>query len=585
MGKSQLKVANVVASSTPVAWSQTYHAGGVTAVVSVRQKSDEESPALSIVGKDLLNTFESEYFTLETKNLASIKQAVQVTYEKSNESHHISLIVAAVIQNAVYIVLAGTGKVLLIRKGTVATLLEQQDEADVLSASGFLEGGDMMVLATHAFSKTVSNQAMLDAASNNSVIDTAEILSPQIHKEKDGAAAALILSYHEDAETSNIAPIPEMPTEKPDTKAPEEKESQPTPTKIDEEKQHVAEHIIASAEKRKKKTLTHRQKIFLTVAIVLLIVLVGTIWFSLQKRAASQTTALFSQLYPPAESKYQEAQGLQSLNPSLAHDDYTQAQQMLEAAKGKFSAGSKEEAQILALLDKVKAQLTPTNTQPQTAVTKADATASPLLGFAQQNSGVKYISQDDSNFYLADNSGITRVTKSGNKSTKIITNGSDWKTIAGFETYLGNMYVLDSADGIDKYAAGSSGFGNKAPYFTGSTPDLSKAVSMAIDGSVWILTSDGAISQYTKGVGQSFTVSGLSTPLSSPSRIMTSVDDSNLYILDNGNSRLVVLKKDGTFVAQYANDIFKSATQLDVNESAKKTYILSGGTIYEMDLK
>lgn len=574
MAKSLLKVATIVGSSTPTAWSQTYHAGGVTAIVSVSQKEGTEASSLSVVGKDLLNTFESEYFSLATKTLASIKEAVSLTYNKSKENYTISLIVSAVIQNAIYVFLAGSGKILLTRRGNIATLLEQTGE-DVLSASGFLESGDIITLETLAFEEKVPSHVLLNALTQNNVTDSAEILSPAIHKEPDGASVALLLSYQEE----HVAPSDDIPSEKP-----EEKHEEPLPQEEQEETIIAAPPLPASEKKRVK--LTHKQKIFLTIAVVLAVVFIGAIYFSLQKKQTTQNTALFSQLFTPAEKKYEEGQGLKDLNPSLAHDDFVQAQQMLEGAKGKFPQNSSEEKQIQTLLNNIQTALGPNTTPAQTtAATKVDVSTSPLLAFALKHTDASYFSQDDSNFYFADSNGITKVAKSGGTNKQIIENGGDWKTLGGFQTYLGNMYIVDTADGVDKYPVTASGFGNKAAYFTGNTPDLSQAVSMAIDGSLWILTKDATILKYTKGSKDSFTISGLTTPLSHPTHIVTTVDDDNVYILDNGNARLVVLKKDGSFVAEYANAVMKQATQVDVNESGKKAYVLSGGNVYEISLK
>lgn len=582
-----MKVAHIVASSTETAWSQTYHAGGVTAIVSVQPKKGQEShQSLSIVGKDLLNTFESEYFTLETKNLASIKGAVEATYNKSKDTHEIALIVSAVIQNAVYVVLAGKGRVLLIRSNTLATLLEQIEGDDVLSASGFLEPDDVMILETLSFAEKVPTATLLETITTNTVEDAAEILSPTIHKEQAGSEAALLFSYHEEA-GSHALPISHA--HEPQVAVPpqsvEELEEAPLEEK---EHEHLQASVMEHAMPKRKSSLSHRQKIFLTIAVIIAVVFVGAIYFSLQKKQTNQNAALFASLYPPAEQKYEEGLGLKDLNPSLAHDDFSQVKDMLVSAKSKFPSDSTQEKQINALLDKVNTELSaPTPTPvPATDVTKATSTDDPYLAFVAKNTSAKYFTSDDTNYYYADSTGITKVTRVSSKTTQVIKNDSDWQLLGGFQTYLGNMYVVDTTDGIDKYAGTASGFGTKTAYFTGSTPDLSKVVSLAIDGSVWLMTSDGKISQYTKGKADSFTVSGLKLALASPTQIVTSVDDDNLYVLDPGNSRIVVITKStGAYVSEYHNDILKTASQIDVSEKNKTAFILSGGTISKMSLK
>jgi dihydrofolate reductase len=55
--------------------------------------------------------------------------------------------------------------------------------------------------------------------------------------------------------------------------------------------------------------------------------------------------------------------------------------------------------------------------------------------------------------------------------------------------------------------------------------------------------------------------------------------------LDNGNSRVVVFDKTGSYKAQYQADVIKSAKDFEVLEKDKKIYVLSGGKVYEITLK
>lgn len=636
MPKSQLHVANIVATSTPEAWAQTYHAGGVTAIIAVCKKSGSTSSQnLSVIGKDLLNTFESEYFTLATKNLSSIKQAVEATVKEAQETHNITFILTSVIQNAVYLVLAGAGKVLLVRGNTLATLLQQEEGEEVISASGFLEPEDVMVLETLPFSQKVPSSMLLETLTTSSVENAAEAISPTVHAQVDGSLAALFFSFEETQSafpyttsvTAKEAPAVKKEEEKADLAAEEKEESskEPAPfiskeekeinqfdfaqipTETKESEEAVAEdkpeeavdtqevtpksqpeekkeilpqdQIPVFAEKKRKKGITHMQRLSLTIAVILIIVFVATGYFYLQKKQADKQVALFSSIYPAAQKKYDEGVGLKDLNTQEAHADFLSAQQMLQGAQNKFPQGSSEQKQINNLLAQISSQLSATPNIPNTQLTKVAASSDPLLGFAAAHTGAKYFVQDGTDYYTADTNGITRFTSSTGTGKQIIQ--SSWKSLGGFGIYFGNYYVLDSADGILKYSPSFS----KSSYFTGNTPDLSKAVSMAIDGSVWILGNDGTIAEYTRGKQDTFTITGLSTPLSSPTQIVTSSDDNNLYVLDNGNSRLVEIKKDGTFVAQFYNPQLKSATQLDVLEKDGKAYVLIGQDIYEMALK
>jgi hypothetical protein len=100
-----------------------------------------------------------------------------------------------------------------------------------------------------------------------------------------------------------------------------------------------------------------------------------------------------------------------------------------------------------------------------------------------------------------------------------------------------------------------------------------------------MLTSDGNISKFTKGNNDTFTIAGLDTPLSNPTKIYTNASDDNIYVLDNGNSRIVVFDKSGNYKNQYQAGIIKTAKDFDVLEKDKKIYILSSNKTYEVDLK
>lgn len=607
-----IQVAKIVASTTPNAWAQAYHAGNLTAVICVTPKGKEDATSLHIVGKDLLNTFESEYFTIEDKNLTSIKHAVETTYKKSAETHNITFLVAAALHNTLYVVLAGNGSVYLMRKGKIGTLLEQQTEApEILSSSGFLEDKDSVVLASPAFLHLVNKEKLFETLSTNSPADAAEMLTPTIHAASDGDAAALFFNY-EDSETipphkmtlesHHLQKPAEVEKKEEEERMPKTEEHEPAKEPDEELPSHtlplqedIKRHELPEDTKEpifskpldrslipsRKRGLSHRRKLLLTILVILIVVLGATSYFAITKQQENQRVALFNSLYPPAEKKYEEAQGLMDLNVATAKEDLTASKQQLEDAQSKFPASSPQAKQIADLLSKIDNALTQLQTANTTSAEKVDTTSSPLLAYAASHTDISYLTQDATNIYTADNTAITQITKKTQASKKLVS--STWGSVGGFETYLGNFYLLDTKTGIFKFASGNYA---KSNYFaTGVTPDLSSANSIAIDGSIWVLENTGTILKFTKGKQDSLTLSGLDKQLSSPTRIVTTVDDDNVYILDNGNGRIVVIDKTGKFVTQYANSLLKKATQLVVDEKNKKALFLSSGSVYQLSLQ
>ncbi len=59
----------------------------------------------------------------------------------------------------------------------------------------------------------------------------------------------------------------------------------------------------------------------------------------------------------------------------------------------------------------------------------------------------------------------------------------------------------------------------------------------------------------------------------------------NIYILDSGNNRVVVINKKGEYQSQYVNNEIKDVEDMVVDRSEKKIYLLLGSKIYEIAVK
>ena len=79
--------------------------------------------------------------------------------------------------------------------------------------------------------------------------------------------------------------------------------------------------------------------------------------------------------------------------------------------------------------------------------------------------------------------------------------------------------------------------------------------------------------------------SGLDKGVKDPKSFFVSSDTDDLYLLDSGNLRLLVLSKIGVYKKQISGEKFAQITDLVVDEKEKKIYLLEGGKIYSVDLK
>ncbi len=598
MPETNVTFAKIVANPTAYSWSQAYNAGKLFAVLSLErnEENSEEKDGLNVLGKEILDNLEQEYFTLETKDLDSIKNAVLVTSKKIPEDVFCSFVICAIVNNLLYAFILGKGKVDVKRKEKLGTILyvEEGVSSSIKAASGFLQNNDIIVLQTKQFSDIVSADTLAASLDSQPPSEIAETLAPKIHgneKEQSGAAA-IILSYkgleQEQLEQADEVLEPGEKEEEAEEEIiqPEEKEEKMPEAPVEVASSGYLSLILGKLKLPKIDSFNHSKKLLLTVAVIIGVVFIASIFLAVKKQNDAKTQALFNQVYSPAQKKYDEGQSLLELNQNLAHDSFAAAQKILEDGKSKFPEKSKEEEQVLTLLQKVNQALSASSGVNLITAQSVDSKVSSILSAEIKNSKASYFTQDDKNIYFADSNGISSEPKAGGK-TKVIIESSDLpKNIGGLGVYIGNVYVLDK-DGkqINKFVQTSSGFG-QANYFAGdSSPDLSNATSIAIDGSIWILFKDGTIEKFTKGKADTFSITGLDKGFSSPTRIYTAVDFDNVYILDSGNSRVVVLDKTGNYKAQYQTDILKNASDFEVLEKDKKIYVLSSDKIYQIDLK
>lgn len=560
--KSDLAFAKIVSIPTQSLYSFAYNAGNLFAVMSLARNGvqNETLDSLNILGKKVVDTLEEEFFTLEVKDLDSIKQAISKT-QKCVLSHITFSLAAAYFiyhqdNNILYLFTVGLGKTLIKRERKLATVSPayETNPTAIISFSGVVENDDLIILETKQFQEAVNSKVLSACLDSLSPTEIAETLSPLVNAKENGGAAALIIKV--------------------------------TKPSLDR-----AEATNTSQEKKEalffKNFLhvkfNHAKKIFLTVAAAILITFISSVFFAIQKQNDTKVAAVFEGIYPQAVKKYEEGSSLLPLNKNAARESFMISKRILEEGKSKFSKNSKEQKQIEELLKKVNEALIASSGINLIQPTLTDSKASPLLLLEMQSQNAHF-TQDDKNIYSVDNRAVYSVAKGKEKTNQIIKNDNLWQEPKGLGTYLSNIYILDKKT-ILKFIPTQDGFTKTNYLQEGISLDFSNASSMTIDGSIFILFKDGNIQKFTRGKPESFRISGLDKAFINPSRIFTDALTNNIYTLDNGNSRIVVLNKDGVYQTQYQADILKNAKDFEVLEKDKKIYALSESKVYEIELK
>lgn len=568
--ESEIKFAKIVSTPTLYKWAQAYNAGRLFAVFSLHKETAEgQDYMLAPIGKEIIKTLEEEYFTLEEKNLATIKQAVLATYKKIPEEVKASFVIVSIINSVMYVFVLGEAKAILKRNEKTGVILDSKepisDESPFVAASGYLENGDVIVLETDEFATLISSDTLYSALGKNDPQEIAETLSPFVHEKEGGAASAFILSFKQ--------------------KPKEEEEAVGTI-------HHVGEESSVPLYKRLPKinlnfklpTLPGSKKMLIAVALALVLALGAGIFFAISKQEEAKNKELFVTTVAQAQKKYEEGAALLGLNRQLAREDLEEAKEILEDADLKIEPNSQEEEQIKKLGQQINEALSQAEAKNLVQAKEASDVNSPILAYAKKRPADEFFTQNESTIFVLQNDALLSVDKNTQRVRSTFENDNDWKSADGIGRYLTNLYVLDKqSDQVVKMVPAGSSYGTSN--YLREDVDLASASHIAVDTSVWILFANGDVNKFTRGSQDSFSISGLEEPLNNPTRIFTDTQTDDVYILDKGNARIVVIDKKGAYLAQYQADVLKSATELEVVEDKNIIYVLSGGKIWEIPIK
>jgi len=169
--------------------------------------------------------------------------------------------------------------------------------------------------------------------------------------------------------------------------------------------------------------------------------------------------------------------------------------------------------------------------------------------------------------------------------TKEISSAEDLKDISSYGT---NIYLLDTNNNqIWKHTAILGGFSKAKPWIRPNEgSDFTNAVSLAIDGAIYILKKDGTVLKYLSGYKKEFTLKEINQPIEQATEIYTLPGYANLYILEPKNKRVLIFdKKEGEIIKQYFSEKFNNLQGLVALEKEKKIYLLNETEIVEIEMK
>ncbi|MBI3386001.1 hypothetical protein HY031_02865 [Candidatus Gottesmanbacteria bacterium] len=604
-------VGSVVGPSDQIHWGQAILSPTAYGVVEL-ETSDARRDGITLL------TQLGDRLKEPPVSLGELRRLIQELTHAGTKSIAILVPVGSII----YIALSGKGAIYLKRGEAISCLLNAAG-----ALSGELKEGDTIILASEALIQAVSEQTLMSVFDHSGARDVAEKLTLFLHEAGSPlGSAALIFQAAEF-----------IPTEQEETHV-------AVPTVVAKEipkvtTWRVPKQLILRLEELKfllhprirrhlapiKPYLHEKKRSIPFVAATLVGLFVVSVIFGIMRKSQTATNQHVTNTLSQAQHDFDEGVALSSLNPVKGRERLTEAKTLLEPLTKSLSPKSGQGRDVASLYQKVVDNLSvamhiargdPTiffdpgllkkggqassiglfedtlgildSTNNSVYTVTVSAKSGVIVGGGNAISGGTRVAVYGNKLYVLTPEGIALVHAATQQTTPAFVGASaQWGNIGALVGYTGNLYLLDiQKSRVWKYMATDTGFSELREYLNPDTlPDFSHATGMAIDGSVWVGTSDGKILRFTQGAENTFSPQGVDPALGKYLMVYTSDDAKNVYVLDLDNKRVVVLDKDGIYLAQYIWQMNFQPTQMVVSETAKKIVFLASGKIYALDIK
>lgn len=590
------------------------------------------------MGAMLFDTLQTVFFeNLNEEPYARFEAALRAANEGLKEfkeakgtdhTGEINMVVAAVCGNQLYLSQAGDSEAYLVRKRYVSVvsegLSEDRAEDSLFSAiaSGQIEERDFVIFSTSRLMRYISKTDLAQAIKPGSVAETLDGVKDVIAMEILGRIGVIGMSFELDKEIN-----------KEGDKEVETKEIRREGNK--EMKKEVKKAMavlsglggkmsgVSGALKERFSGGGSKNRV-LMILVGLIVVLVVGIFLASGHRAKQEEIERLDTVLSSVQDRIAEAQTKAAFDKDVARELLDQA---YIDAKSVLDSGIYREKATLLLVDIQSTLDTLDNVEriaePELVVDLADKSASiSALGFATVAEKSFVYTADSLYEILVDKvqdavaleKDDPTVTASGfeeRRSTVFLTRGGkmleardgtvtlmdtddgDFRKGTAIADFSNRIYMLDGLEGqIYKYTYKGTmeRFGVAEEYVVDKT-DLKGAVDLAIDGSVYVLESDGGIVKFYAGEKQDFFINKApAAKIASPTRIYTNEKLSEVFVLDGSERRVFVYGKEGstgdlTYKAQYLFDGVSELRDLYVDASTNTLYVMSGDKVFKKDLE
>lgn len=543
-------------------------------------------------GRQILSDLEDFYFEFEGSIAEKLNAAFKEALSKFQGGADVSLGLAAISGKALYIIGKGQVEVYLKRTDKLLSLLSVGAPAQLIS--GFVTPGDRLLFATRSLVSFLNSD--LDKSLSLPIDSFEEEVGGKIgtsESEDQGLAGLAIEVVEESVEISSLPSETEL---------------------VSPGLSNFRSSLLA------RLPTGGRGRLILGIVLIVIIALGAGYKYKLSRD--QKKLAEFNQILQEARDDFNTAKGLASLNPADAKNKLDGAKNKVNKALVLIPADNnaqdlkkqieQDSASILQQssvsdfpvfldMDLVKKNfqaiqmslsagkllLLDPGVKTLVVVDLAKKSNQILAGSDQLGDAFKASLNGGLAFVYSKDKGVLKIDTTNKKIAAVAKKSSDLGKIQDIYGFSGNIYLLDNdKNKIWKYLPTSDGYSDAREYLTKDIKvDFSNALRMQIESSIYVLKNGGEIQRFTKGDKDNFSLSGLPSNIKDPKSFFVSSDTDNLYLLDSGNSRLLILTKTGSYKGQISGAGFGRAADLAVDEVGKKIYLLEGGKIFQVDLK
>ncbi len=631
MEKLTVKIAKLVGTPDQNSWSQVHSfipedeekrkkRGILLAVFSFSNGEGTEAVA---TGRELLSRFHEEYYgETEAKVFTRLKATIiKIDEEFTRPERNLEIAACVIIENLAYLAVKGKGKILLKRDSVFQTLVEGE-EIDIETASGQVKEGDLMLLGTSFLFQILPEGRLKAALANETPEEVVEAMAPTILGQKEMArASSLVVLIQKEKEEVEPEPIA-VKTEKPPL-VPLKFQPRAFFKGIEERLKQIPLKLPGGVSRlylRQKERELKQKKMILTVAVILIILLGVSVVFGSRSHETNQKKQKFEEISSQIETAIREGEALKELNPVKAKETLLQAQGLVNELE-ELAVEKERLAEIKSRFDQALATVVKEHELTEVPVfydlslvrdqgrgekmalyhdqgVILDPQGKRLFGFKFSRKSIDVLAGGDDlagaslvtiysdRAYVLTEKGILEIETESKNTNLVIEKDDEWGKIVGLGAFGSNLYLVDQEGMIWRYPSTESGFGAKQEWFgSGVSPDLSAVISIGIDGSIWLLIEGGKILKFTRGAPDAFGYSGLDKETEKPQAIFIDEEIENLYLLDQGNARILVLAKSGEYRGQYLWPGMSQATDIVVSEAEKKILLLVNDKVYVIEIR